>query len=830
MACAEDKATTKFRTGLCIEGEQGKEAVPILSSTTHVTLLADLCLQVTLKQKFKIPIVRYFESGVSYIFPLPAKAAVHKFEAKLQSGAVIKGIVKKKEEARAEFNDAVDQGFRALLMEQKDADVFKCNIGNFSNETCEVTMSFVMEVEVTPQDVAKGGIRFTLPQDIAPRYDATYSGAAAPYHIQIVLDAYCSSKITNLEVTENYQPFLKTNLNGSRATAIIDAVPNSFGNIVGLPGAVEFYLTQDTIPIVSAMVERCVDHQSEVLRVSFDEKFSKTMLERDGYVCPPLELSFLIDRSGSMSGLNMRMVKDAMAVFLRSLPSNCLLQLIEFQSSFSNCFKRGPKPYNQKTLDQAEQWVDRLEATGGTEIKNALASVLKRKLSTDFARHVIVLTDGDVGNVNAIVNMIKQHPDARVHTLGLGSSFSEGLCLKVAEAGNGSFEPSRNPNDLSSACIRLLRAVQIPKLTDMKFDLGKWDADNEAEIFPKDFQLRPGKRNNVYFVKGISAEGAKEKPEVEQFALAISAKAYTSETGMKSVDLCSIQANSSPIAIEGHKDVTKSLGLMLHRLMAKSRIDADDPDSINLGIKFNLASPGTSFIAVEYKEGKETETRDMGIFNKEEFESDSEDVFGGAMACASFACAGSWGDSDDDLCFDMEEDELLVNDCFEDCFEMEGSTSPEAYASVPSVGSSITSWVGNKLGSLFSGPRDAPDEPDISPDHEAAARPKKYKKEVKKQPAAALTFTQLIRCQKFDGRFIVDLDAFSAQKTLIEKLTDFGFSTPVLCTILALYVLHSQYSSQQDEWELVAEKAEAYLKTEKISNSILENISAPDLW
>merc|ERR1719510_1785765 len=114
--------------------------------------------------------------------------------------------------------------------------------------------------------------------------------------------------------------------------------------------------------------------------------------------------------------------------------------------------------------------------------------------------------------------------------------------------------------------------------------------------------------------------------------------------------------------------------------------------------------------------------------------------------------------------------------------------------------------------------------------NEIAPLPTISKKEVKKQPAAALTFTQLIRCQKFDGRFIVDLDAFSAQKAIIKKLTDLGFSTPVLCTILALFVLHSQYSSQQDEWELVAEKAEAYLKTEKISNSILENISAPDLW
>ena len=74
MAQADNKVNGQFTAGLCIEGGSGRKAIPILSSRTHVSLLADLCLQVTLKQKFKIP--KHSESGVSYIFPLPAKAAV----------------------------------------------------------------------------------------------------------------------------------------------------------------------------------------------------------------------------------------------------------------------------------------------------------------------------------------------------------------------------------------------------------------------------------------------------------------------------------------------------------------------------------------------------------------------------------------------------------------------------------------------------------------------------------------------------------------------------------------------------------------------------------
>jgi von Willebrand factor A domain-containing protein 5 len=44
---------------------------------------------------------------------------------------------------------------------------------------------------------------------------------------------------------------------------------------------------------------------------------------------------FLVDRSGSMSGQKMEMTKEALKLFIQSLPPGCLFEIISFGSSYS---------------------------------------------------------------------------------------------------------------------------------------------------------------------------------------------------------------------------------------------------------------------------------------------------------------------------------------------------------------------------------------------------------------------------------------------------------------------------------------------------------------
>jgi von Willebrand factor A domain-containing protein 5 len=44
---------------------------------------------------------------------------------------------------------------------------------------------------------------------------------------------------------------------------------------------------------------------------------------------------FLVDRSGSMSGKKMEMTKEALKLFIQSLPPGCLFEIISFGSDYS---------------------------------------------------------------------------------------------------------------------------------------------------------------------------------------------------------------------------------------------------------------------------------------------------------------------------------------------------------------------------------------------------------------------------------------------------------------------------------------------------------------
>jgi uncharacterized protein with von Willebrand factor type A (vWA) domain len=58
-----------------------------------------------------------------------------------------------------------------------------------------------------------------------------------------------------------------------------------------------------------------------------------------------MKFIFVVDRSGSMSGRPMNVTKDALKIFLSSLPNGCEVEIMNFGSSFSYEAINGKKTF-----------------------------------------------------------------------------------------------------------------------------------------------------------------------------------------------------------------------------------------------------------------------------------------------------------------------------------------------------------------------------------------------------------------------------------------------------------------------------------------------------
>ena len=104
----------------------------------------------------------------TYAFPLYDGVSIISFTCEMGSSSV-KGVVKGKAEARRVYNDAKERGETAGLLEQgPTSDAFVVSLRNIAaGGKLDVTICYVGELK---HDMGLGGIRYTLPTYINPRY------------------------------------------------------------------------------------------------------------------------------------------------------------------------------------------------------------------------------------------------------------------------------------------------------------------------------------------------------------------------------------------------------------------------------------------------------------------------------------------------------------------------------------------------------------------------------------------------------------------------------------------------------------------------------------
>ncbi|XP_053092947.1 von Willebrand factor A domain-containing protein 5A isoform X2 [Pangasianodon hypophthalmus] len=110
-----------------------------------------------------------------FVFPMPSGAAVCQFSAKIADQEIV-AEVQEKQEAREQYDDALSSGEQAFLLEESEesVDVFKLSVGSLPpGQSAAVTFIYITELRVE----ADHSLRFCLPAVLNPRY--TPAGTSA---------------------------------------------------------------------------------------------------------------------------------------------------------------------------------------------------------------------------------------------------------------------------------------------------------------------------------------------------------------------------------------------------------------------------------------------------------------------------------------------------------------------------------------------------------------------------------------------------------------------------------------------------------------------------
>ncbi|KAF0432278.1 von willebrand domain-containing protein [Gigaspora margarita] len=453
--------------GLIFVLEECSYPVPLQDVSVEANIV-DMIAETTVCQTYKNVEKNTIEA--IYKFPLHEAAAVCGFEAEIDGKRKVKGIVKEAKQAAKEYDEAIQQGHGAYLLEEQFPDIFQCSIGNITaDQTVVIRITYVTELK---HDAETESIRFVFPTAIAPRYGSSDYTAndgkklipdkmsyteKTDYYLKLAITCRMTSVIQSIESPSHH---ISTELN-------IDGSPNV--SKITLAEQIT-HLEKDLILVVKslgldqprAFVEYDSKTETNCVMLTLVPKFAVNEIKS--------ELIFVIDRSGSMQGGPIKKASETLQLLLRSLPEDCLFNVVSFGSHFDSLFTKS-QPYSEESFSKALKHAQEMDANyGGTEIYDPLKWTFENS-KNDMPTSIFLLTDGQVYNVDQIVELIKsseekKKDDLRLFSIGIGDSVSHHLVESVSRAGKGYAQFVTNNERMDKKILGMLKNAIKPPIKD----------------------------------------------------------------------------------------------------------------------------------------------------------------------------------------------------------------------------------------------------------------------------------------------------------------------------------------------------------------------------
>jgi Ca-activated chloride channel family protein len=588
-------AEPEIGTGqLRVVGKDQKNVEVPLAHTSVQADVAGFIARVTVTQTFVNPFKEPIEAV--YVFPLPHKAAVDDMTMKIGQ-RVIKGVIKKRDEAKQIYEDAKRAGKTASLLEQERPNIFTQSVANIlPGDNIEIQISYV--------DVLKyenGEYEFVFPMVVGPRYIpgeqiiGQQGGGWAP-DTNRVPDA---SRIT--------PPVLKP---GERSGHDIDVTLRLDAGVpFGDPQSPSHWLTlkressskatinldpRDTIPNKDFIVRyNVLGKAPQFGAVTYSEGnqgyFLLLLAPKAKYSTDeilPREILFVVDSSGSQSGDPLAKSKDVVKRALKGLRADDTFQVFNFNDIVTS-MAPGPVPATAANINDAKRFIDQIQSTGGTRMLPAIQAALNWPPDPKRLRLVVMTTDGYIGNEAEIINEIHHHlGDARLFMFGCGSSTNRYLIDRMAEEGKGYATYLRQDEPAEQAITTLLNRLDTPVLRDVEI---QWGGLQVADVYPAQIP-------DLFAGQPLVVFGRFTKPGGGQVRIAgKQGNGHTSFT--HAITFPAKKSGADQLAtLWARTRIEKFMNQLEFGGGERGKLEADVTD---LGLRYRLMTQFTSFVAVE---------------------------------------------------------------------------------------------------------------------------------------------------------------------------------------------------------------------------------------
>jgi Ca-activated chloride channel family protein len=424
-----------------------------------------------------------------YQFPLPADASVYFCEADI-NGRIITAQVKERDEARKIADEKKAQGFRTALVESERDNLFSLELGNVQPDDLVIlrlkyfqTLRAIAETKSIEIPFCPG-IRYIPGKPLL----RSNSGKGVVDDTDEVPDA---SRISPVRIDAGHPDAAYVDIRGHLDAEYLNmrslASPSHIIDVCSQEGEVlvtlsnkgevpdrDFVLRWDERNAETVVPRAWLHHNGTESYALMEVRAPRLNLVRE----TALDFYFLVDRSGSMQGAKWDKAVEALQSCVGVLGPNDRVMVTLFESKFRD-FAEQPLPVQKVLADRQFQNLKQLGTGGGTEMAPALKHVLEvaAKNSAGRDRNLILITDAQIGNESAVLDLMRAAPDMAVHCFGVDISLNDALLLALARQQGGTFH-SLNPNDdIPGLVTKLGKTLRQPEILNLHLSEGWETAD-----------------------------------------------------------------------------------------------------------------------------------------------------------------------------------------------------------------------------------------------------------------------------------------------------------------------------------------------------------------